>query len=151
LAVLCQDRAYWDVSLVLRSSAASLDQEEVLVLRLLGVLLLLASCSAILVTSDGVEIRIANANAFALDQVIVGFPQQQEDYGAIPPHGRSEYRHVKHAYSYAYVEVYRRGERLVLQPIDYVGESPLPPGRYTYLLAIEPAEGEMTLSLRREK
>ena len=36
------------------------------------------------------------------------------------------------AYEYAYVEIKLGDEVAVLQPIDYIGEALLPPGRYTY-------------------
>jgi len=66
----------------------------------------------------------------------------------------SEYRQVALAYGYAYVSAMVDGEKRVLQPIDYVGEEPLAPGDYTYVLQATPAssggEGSIDLELRRD-
>jgi heat shock protein HslJ len=52
---------------------------------------------------------------------------------------------VGEAYSYAYVKVTAGGDEFVLQPIDYVGESLLAPGEYTYVLDV--AEQQLLLTL----
>jgi hypothetical protein len=41
------------------------------------------------------------------------------------------------------------GEELVLQPIDYVGESLLRSGRYTYVLNVT-IEGQLTLDFHED-
>ena len=79
-----------------------------------------------------VAIRAENASDKAFDSVVVKFPEQQENYGPIPASSTSPYRTVTKAYRYAYVEIKLGDEVAVLQPIDYVGEALLRPGRYTY-------------------
>lgn len=113
-------------------------------------LLLLAGCSSTSAPGDPVEVRIANESAVAFDGVRVVFPDREESYGAIPAGGRSDYRSVERAYRYAFVEVHAGAERLVLQPIDYVGEELLRAGRYTYALAIAPDGRNLTLTLRQD-
>ena len=113
-------------------------------------LVLLASCSSVLSHGTPVEIRVANASAVSFDRVVVGFPRQKVDYGALAALSQSSYRTVEEAYPYAYVEVHRAGEKLVLQPIDYVGETLLKSGRYTYVLDLDASGRELTLTLRRE-
>jgi hypothetical protein len=110
----------------------------------------LAGCDNLPFGPDGdVEIRIANLSSFAFERVDVVFPEDEVSYGAIPAHGTSSYRGVSEAYRYAYIEVQISGEELVLQPIDYVGENTLRPGKYTYLLNVT-VEGHLTLGFHED-
>jgi hypothetical protein len=97
-----------------------------------------------------VEIRILNSSSFPFDRVDVGFPEHEVSYGAIRANSASEYREVSKAYRYAYIEVEIGGEELVIQPIDYVGESLLGSGRYTYVLNVT-VEGHLTLGFREDR
>jgi len=86
---------------------------------------------------DQLEIRVANRSRVAIENVRVQFPSQTEVYGTIPPNGVTDYRVVKKAYRYARIEAVVAGKPALLQPIDYVGESELKAGRYTYVLTID--------------
>jgi hypothetical protein len=97
-----------------------------------------------------VEIRIANESQFGFDRVEVGFPTGSVSYGALAPGESSEYRSVSRAYRYAYIEIEVDGEEFVRQPIDYVGETPLAAGKYTYRLDLA-ATGEFTLTFRQDE
>lgn len=104
-------------------------------------------CSGVLSPADRVQIRIENATAFDLDDVIVGFPEQTEAYGRLAAGKSSAYRAVARAYGYAAVEV-RVGDSTVrLQPIDYMGASLLEPGRYTYILHLDSLDDPYALDL----
>ena len=85
---------------------------------------------------DKLEIRIANHSRVALENVRVLFPSQSEVYGTIPPNGVTDYRVVKKAYRYAPIKAVAAGVPAGFLPIDYVGESELKAGRYTYVLTI---------------
>ena len=61
--------------------------------------------------------------------------------------GFSEYQEYELAYQYAYVQITSGEEVFVLQPIDFVGETPLPIGLYTYVLNID-EEGQVSLEFR---
>jgi hypothetical protein len=113
--------------------------------------LLLMGCASAGTSSDPVQIRVANESDVRFDQVIVNFPDQEENYGAIEAGGVSTYRQVGEAYRYAHIQV-RIGQRdLVMQPMDFVGESLLTSGRYTYVLDVDdPVSGNLELTLRRE-
>lgn len=115
----------------------------------LGVLLVFAGCPAPTEPSDGVNIRVANESSFPFSDVEVVFPQDSVDYGSVLAHDVSEYRRVTQAYSYALIIVQVGGEELRLQPIDYVGETALPAGRYTYALNVT-IEGRLTLEFRND-
>ena len=100
------------------------------------------------------EIRVANRSNVPIEQVRIQFPSQTEEYGTIPPQGVTEYRVVKLAYRYARIEAKVRGEEVLLQPIDYVGEKQLRGGKYTYVLTVnEKATSKYTrlkLELRKD-
>ena len=85
---------------------------------------------------DQLEIRIANRSRVAIENVRVQFPSQTDVYGTIPPNGVTDYRVVKKAYRYARIEAVVAGKPAGFLPIDYVGESELKAGRYTYVLTI---------------
>ena len=120
-------------------------------IRAVGALLALAlvACPAPTESTVGVNIRVANESSFPFSDVEVVFPQDSVDYGAVPADGTSEYRRVTQAYSYALIIVQVGGEELRLQPIDYVGETELPAGRYTYALNVT-IEGRLTLEFRHD-
>ena len=118
----------------------------------LGLTLALPGCDSPLLpwSSGDVEIRIQNASPFSFQRVDVVFPADEVSYGAIGANSASQYRGVSKAYRYAYIEVDIGGEELVLQPIDYVGESLLESGRYTYVLNVT-VEGHLTLEFRKDQ
>ncbi len=96
-------------------------------------------------TGGPVEINIQNNSTVDFGRVVVSFPGQTEDYGAVGSGGESAYRTVEKAYRYAYVEASAGQDQFVLQPIDYTGETLLEPGRYSY--ALDLVNGELTLEL----
>jgi proline iminopeptidase len=83
-----------------------------------------------------VEIRIANYSKVPIENLRVYFGSQIEEYGTVAAKGVTEYRKVRNAYRYARIEAIVEGERAQLQPIDFVGEAELKPGKYTYILTI---------------
>ena len=111
--------------------------------------LLLACGSPFELTGD-VAVRVANNSSLSFERVEVVFPGNEVDYGSISAHGVSQYAAVETAYRYAYVEVQVGGEVLKIQPIDYVGETPLESGFYTYLLNVT-VEGQLTLDFRKDR
>ena len=90
-------------------------------------------------------IRVHNSSDRVFDRVEVQFPEQTVQYGVVGVDSSSEYRMVSQAYQYAYVQVMVGGQAFTLQPVDYVGESLLAPGEYTYVLDI--VEGQLFLTL----
>lgn len=79
-------------------------------------------------------VRLHNATGSTLEDIRVTFARIPVDYGDLAPGATSEYRPAEGAYRYAMIEARIGGEPFVLQPIDYVGETPLGPGRFTYRL-----------------
>lgn len=96
-------------------------------------------------------VRVHNASAFDLDSVVVGFARETVVYGDVPAGGTTAYRDAGTAYRYAYIEATAQGRRLVIQPIDYVGECPLGRGRFTYRLTADLATGSLDVRARRDR
>ncbi|HEY5820878.1 MAG TPA: META domain-containing protein [Propionibacteriaceae bacterium] len=86
-------------------------------------------------TVTTVQIRLQNESTLPMDDVAVTFADgKRVTYGSIAPGQRTSYEVAGEAYRYAYVGATIDGKERVLQPIDYVGETLLTPGRYTYVL-----------------
>jgi hypothetical protein len=66
------------------------------------------------------------------------------------PGAFSEYRTVSKAYDYASAEVVVGADTAFIQVIDYVGETPLDGGRYTYVFRIR-SEAPLSIGLDFEK
>lgn len=94
------------------------------------------ACSDPAGVDGGVQIRVVNNSPFAFDEVEVNFSSQNESYGSLSVGGATGYRSVRLAYRYAYVRVRSGNKTVVQQPIDYVGETPLAPGRYSYVIEL---------------
>jgi len=97
--------------------------------------LLVAGLSGCSSTTElaGTQIRIRNASNVAYEDVIVG----DKSYGDIAPDAVSDYQNWEQACRYAYVSLTAEGKPMKIQPIDFVGETPLGSGRFTYVLTVE--------------
>jgi hypothetical protein len=85
-----------------------------------------------------IEIRIRNASEIDFDSVRVVFPDRDEArFGPISKGASSDFKRTARAYRYAEIHVNAGGRELRLQPYDYVGEQPLAPGRYSYVLGVQ--------------
>jgi hypothetical protein len=66
-------------------------------------------------------------------------------YGPVPAGGTSKYESVLEAYRYTSLTVKAGGRTYVYQPVDYVGESVLPNGQYSYALKLVGSRIDLTL------
>jgi hypothetical protein len=73
-------------------------------------------------------VRIHNVSTYDYEDLQVG----EEMYGTLAAGDTTEYRDFGVAYSYNYVSLRIGVDEFVLQPIDYVGETPLGEGQFTY-------------------
>ncbi|MDZ4683122.1 MAG: hypothetical protein SH848_21905 [Saprospiraceae bacterium] len=85
----------------------------------------------------GVLIRIENASDFDFKNIVVNIGTGQDVYGDLNANQISEYKTFESAFRYAFVELQIDGETFTHQPFDYVGETPLNFGKYTYKLTAE--------------
>ena len=104
---------------------------------MMALVLMLGTGCSLLAGDDDVEVRVRNFSTLDFDSVMVRFPKDSHRYGRVEAGQASAYALVQEAYRYDYVEVWIGAQKHVLQPIDFVGESLLQPGRYTYGLSFE--------------
>ncbi|MAO63950.1 MAG: hypothetical protein CL666_03030 [Balneola sp.] len=118
------------------------------------ILFLAASGCESLFQKDGdVNIRIQNASSFNMDSLFVIFADDEVLYGDIGSGETTSYKTVSRSYRYAYIETKVDNHTAVLQPIDFVGESTLKTGNYTYLLDLINSGDtgySLTLALRKD-
>jgi len=81
-----------------------------------------------------VKIRVYNASDFEFQDIEMDPSTGLISFGDIGPNQYSEYQDFEKAYRYAYISVVVNDSAYVVQPIDYVGETPLDKGNYTYRL-----------------
>ncbi len=82
--------------------------------------------------SGDVQIRIKNVSQFDYTNIIVNTSGGENHYGGLSSQQTSDYGAFEFAYRYAFVELQIDAETFTIQPIDYVGETKLNPGAYTY-------------------
>ncbi|WKK77950.2 hypothetical protein QYS49_13295 [Marivirga salinae] len=99
---------------------------------ILALIALLFSCTEAEIDPSAVNIRLANTSNFDYKNIVINTTTGNVRFGALDSGEYSEYKVFEKAYRYAYVELEINGNTLKLQPIDYVGETPLKNGKYTY-------------------
>ena len=93
-----------------------------------------------------VEMSVRNGSTLHFSSVVVTFPDDGAvNYGALAPDASSDAREVSTAYRYAPIRALADGHEYVFQPIDYVGEKKLTPGRYQYVLRLQ--DGQLFVEL----
>lgn len=101
-------------------------------------------------------LRIHNLTGADLDEVRVEQPGtpggsgtgEKIDFGQVMADSHTEYRELRAVFRFAHIEARGPGVEFVLRPYDYVGEEPLPQGRYTYRLGSR--QGRLTLDLEED-
>lgn len=96
--------------------------------RLSILLTLVAACGG----DDAVETRGCNQTGFALDALMIDTFDGSLAIGACTAYEQ----HDDAAYGYTYVRFLIGQDEFVLQPIDFVGETPLAGGRWSYQITI---------------
>ena len=100
----------------------------------LSLLFFIVGCSDRDDNITAVNIRIQNVSDVSFSSVRVGAADMIHEN--VAPTDFSEYLEYEEAFEYAFIEIMAEGETYVLQPIDFVGETSLAPGFYTYKLDI---------------
>jgi hypothetical protein len=99
---------------------------------ILALFTLLFSCTEAEIDPSAVNIRLANTSNFDYKNIVINTTTGNVRFGDLNSGKSSEYKAFEMAYRYAYVELEINGNILKLQPFDYVGETPLENGKYTY-------------------
>ena len=92
--------------------------------------------------SKEVSIRISNISQFDFTNIIVNTYNNNVAFIDLNSGSKSDYKDFEQAYRYAYIELEANGETYILQPIDYVGETLLGSGNYTYQIDISPLSSQ---------
>lgn len=110
----------------------------------------LNSCSDDDVNPSELKIRLSNISQFDFQNIVVNTSTGNVNFEDVNAGQISEYKVFETAYSYAFVELEIDGETYTLQPIDYVGETPLKSGNYTYQINTNDSKeqyGKLSLTL----
>lgn len=86
------------------------------------------------------DIRIKNSTGQVISQVLVN----GKDYGLLQVDEVSQYQKIGPAYRYANIRFFAGGRELRLVPEDYVGETVLERGKYTYVIKLQSTEPDST-------
>jgi hypothetical protein len=97
---------------------------------------MLAACGSVLGGEDPVQVRLENASTVTFETATLFSADGSHTFQDVAPGAMTPYVTVSMAYRSATTEVVIPGDTLRLQVIDFVGEEPLDPGRYTYVLSV---------------
>jgi hypothetical protein len=111
-------------------------------------MLALAACSNPFSEEGPTLVRLENTSAVELTDVTFSSGHDPLTFARIAPGERTEYVEVESSYSYGYLKVTANGRVHVIQPIDYVGESEIGPGRFTWRIVL--TETGVNANLRRD-
>ena len=101
--------------------------------------------------SNGVKLRLENVSTIDFTEVYVATTGAEKSFGSLNKGEVSEYISFDGIYRYAYVRIVAGDNEYILQPIDYVGETLLTSGKYTYLLNITNEADPWSVSLEFRK
>ena len=77
-------------------------------------------------------LRLSNTSSFDYNNIIINTTTGNVSFEDINSGEKTAYKIFEKAYRYAYVQLEIDGAMYIIQPIDYVGETPLKGGTYTY-------------------
>jgi len=92
-----------------------------------------------------VEVRVENQSTLTFSAVEYFAGSDLTTVPLLEPGRSSPYVEADGAYAYTTIQVVVEADTLRLQVIDYVGETPLSGGRYTYVLSVDGPSGSRTL------
>lgn len=99
---------------------------------IIALITLLFSCSKTEINPSAINIRLANTSIYDYKNIIINTTTGDVNFGDLKSLNSTGYKVFDTAYRYAYVKLEVNGKTLRIQPIDYVGETPLKNGNYTY-------------------
>jgi hypothetical protein len=115
---------------------------------------ILVSCSndtigdKIFPQTSSVQIRIQNASPYKFENVIVNTYNKEISYENLNSNQKSVFKTFDVAYRYAFVQLQINGKTYTYQPVDFVGETVLENGNYTYkITASSPSDQYQKLDL----
>ncbi|WKV12455.1 hypothetical protein [Marivirga harenae] len=104
------------------------------ILLFVATIIVVFGCSESNINPAAVNIRLVNKSDFNFQNIVVNTSTGNVDFGDLKSGKSSDYKVFDTAYRYAYVKLEIKGNTLTIQPFDYVGETPLKNGKYSYEL-----------------
>jgi hypothetical protein len=92
-----------------------------------------------------VQLRLANMSGMDFERVIITVNGRETDYGALPNGNVSAYYPQNGIYRYADVKIIAEGDTYQFIPIDFMGETPLTAGNYTYVLELVEPDTQVSI------
>ena len=89
----------------------------------------------ILGPQGAVDIRVRNASSMTFDEGVLYVHMDSILFPGLEPGQTTPYQEVDRGYRIATTQVVTGPDTARLQVIDFVGEEPLDPGRYTFVLS----------------
>ncbi len=102
--------------------------------------LVFTGCNVVGNNDTEVEIRVKNNSSYTIEGFRISTGGGDFTYETLAPGEVSDYKLYDYSYSYFFVSFSIDTNDFVKQPIDYVGESKIKNGKYTYNIAIETFE-----------
>lgn len=96
-------------------------------------------------------IRVDNQTGFQIEEVLVRADLLEQTFGTVKQGEKSPYKEYKSAFRYAYVRLKINNVEYVQQPVDFVGEEKLAPGKHTYILELLNINNRLSLRSRYQK
>jgi hypothetical protein len=94
-------------------------------------------------TSAGLRIRLSNASQQNYKNVVINTANGDVNFGDLNSGEKTAYKVFDKAYRYAFVKLEINGKTYTMQPVDYVGETPLKTGSYTYQITINDLQSQI--------
>jgi hypothetical protein len=87
-------------------------------------------------------LRLSHASSYNFENIVVNTSYGHVAYDDLDSGESTKYKAFEIAYSYAFIELTIDGEIYRFQPEDYVGETPLKWGKYTYQINLTDTQKE---------
>ena len=124
------------------------------------ILILIISIAALISCSkddeknpSGLKIRLSNVSQYDFQNIVVNTTTGDVNFENLNSGQKTEYKVFEKAYRYAFVELEIDGKMYTLQPTDYVGETRLGNGKYTYQIEANDSQdqyGKLSLALIKD-
>jgi hypothetical protein len=88
------------------------------------------------------KIRLSNISQYNFQNIVVDTTTGNTYFEDLNSGQKTKYKVFEKAYRYAYVELEIDGKTYLLQPTDYVGETSLESGNYTYQIDANDSQDE---------
>jgi hypothetical protein len=95
-----------------------------------------------------VEIRIENNSTYGFSNILIGAGNDQKSYEPLAAKAKSKYQTYTNAYRYNSIEIEIEYNKYNIVPYDFVGESALQPGKYTYQISVLDQPDKRSLDLK---